>query len=169
MLEFFSSLTASHAALLVSILALSISLRSISITEKSRRASAQRDREMERARVYEKRTEILSEIDKQNARFGTLLLIVAEKMLLLQRHPELKERHQKEYDRLTQNLTVVQTLRSRYEEQRQASEAIGDGSKVAELEPVLAGIRRLTIHVEEDIQKETRSLEQLRDSLQTRA
>jgi hypothetical protein len=167
MLDFLTSLTVVHAALFVSMLALLISIRSVSIAEKSRRATERRDRDAERARVYEKRTEILSEIDKQNARLGTLMLILAEKLLLLQRTPSLREKHQNEYDRLMQNLKAVQTLRSRYEEQRRASEAIDAGSRLLDLDPVLADVRRLSIHVEEDIEKETRSLEQLRQSVQT--
>ena len=162
MVELLNSLAAGHAALFISILAVLASLRANSIAHKSRKFSEEVHRQAERARVYEKRTAILSEIDTQHARFGTLLAIIAEKMILIQRNPKLFQRYPKEYERLSQNLTAIESMRSRYEEQRKVSERVGEGADLTRQEEALAEIRRLTIHLNEDIRKEESHLNELK-------
>ncbi len=168
MFEFITSLTAAYAALLISILAVLASVRANSIAQKSRKFSEDVQRQAERAQVYEKRTEILTEIDTQHARFGTLLAIIAEKMILIQRNPNLLEDYPNEYERLAQNLSAIESLRSRYEEQRAVSERIGEGADLAQQEEALAEMRRLTIHVNEDIRKEEAHLSELKRLLGNR-
>lgn len=162
MVKFFTSFTVDHVALLISVLAILASLYANSIAQQARKFSEEAHRQAERVRVFEKRTDILSEIDTQNARFGTLLAIIAEKMLLIQKSPALLQSHSREYERLSQNLTAIKNLHSRYEEQRGLTEQVGEGVDLAQQEEVLAEIRRMTIHLNETIKKEESQLEELK-------
>jgi hypothetical protein len=160
--ELVISFVVEHAGLLVAILALLIAFRSSSIASKSRRFAETAHKEAQRFQVFQKRTEILSEIDKQHAKYGTLLAVITEKLLLFQQNPRLTERFPGEQQRLAQNLQAIKGLQSRYAEQRQISEQVGEGADLARQEAALAEIRRLTIHIDEDIRKETRHLDDIK-------
>jgi hypothetical protein len=152
------SLITGHGPLLVSILALVASFVSILIANKSRHFAEKAHNETQRLKLFEKRTDILSEIDRQHARFGSLLTVIAEKLILFQNNPWLSERFPKESERLSQNFNVVEHLRSHYDEQRNIHALIKEGVDMASLESAMADIRRLSIHIEEDIRQEENDL-----------
>ena len=151
-LNFVISFITEHAALLISALALWASWRANS---HSKIALAQ----SEKAKLLEIQTEALREIDLQHAKLGALLSITAEVALAYSENEELCQNNPGGFDRLKQNIETVQRLQSRYDEQRNLAESsLGEGSLEKQIE-ILANIRRLTLHVNEDIEKEKRNFE----------
>lgn len=114
-------------------------------------------------KLLEIQSEVLKEVDLQHAKFGTLLAIRAESALLYAQNPALAANNPGGFERVKQNIDAVQSLRGRYEEQRTLAELnVGQGSIEAET-TILANVRRLTIHVQEDLEKELRHVEGLRE------
>lgn len=141
-----------HAALIISALALWASWRANS---HSKAALGQ----AERAKLLEVQAEALREIDLQHAKLGSLLAVTAEAALIYGANKGLCRKDPNGYARLRQNIETVQRLRSCYEEHRNLAESnLGQGTLEKQLE-ILANIRRLTLHVNEDIEKERRNLE----------
>lgn len=149
-IEFLSS----NAAVLASLLALAISLRANYTADRAHKLNRQTKADNDRVLLFEKKRELLNEVDRQNARFATLTMVLAQKILLFREHPWLHDEKQDEFDRLKSNLVAVQKLASRYEEQRTGIEATDVGADIAFQDQLLANIRRLTIHVEKDIAHE---------------
>ncbi len=147
-----------NASLLVSILALVISLVTNAISRKAGKLSQAAKEESDRILLFEKKREMLNEVDRQNARMGTFLMITVQKVILLNDHPDLRKKYPDEYGRLLNNLNCVQTLRSKHEEQRSGLERIGDGFDITKQDEILANIRCLSIYIDEEISKEERGL-----------
>lgn len=83
--------------------------------------------------------------------------------MLYAQNPALAANNPGGFERVKQNIDAVQSLRGRYEEQRTLAELnVGQGSIEAET-TILANVRRLTIHVQEDLEKELRHVEGLRE------
>jgi len=144
------------AALLFSALALWASWRANSIAQKALNESS-------KVKLLEIQSEVLREVDLQHAKFGSLLAVTAEAALLYTQNPALAVSNPGGLKRVKQNIEAVQSLRERYEEQRNLAENnVGQGSIEAETK-ILANIRRLTIHVQEDLEKELRHVENLRE------
>lgn len=149
-------MTIEIAALLFSAFALWASWRANSIAQKALRDSA-------KINLLEVQADVLREIDVQHAKLGALLAATAEAALIYAYNPAVAQANPAGFDRVKQNIQAVQALRARYEEQRQQAEAnLGAGS-VEAATALLANIRRLTIHVQEDLDKELRHVEQLRE------
>lgn len=149
-------MTLELAALLFSALALWASWRANSIAQKALTES-------NKVKLLEIQSEVLKEVDLQHAKFGTLLAVTAEAALLYAQSPALAASNPGGFERVKQNIDAVQSLRGRYEEQRKlAEDNVGQGSIEAETK-ILANIRRLTIHVQEDLEKELRHVEGLRE------
>jgi hypothetical protein len=106
---------------------------------------------------------VLREVDLQHAKLGTLLAITAEAALLYAQNPSLAANNLGGFERVKQNIDAVQLLRMRYEEQRNLAERNFGQGDMEEENKNLANIRRLTIHVQEDIDKELRHVENLRE------
>jgi hypothetical protein len=153
---------ASNSALLLAVVALLISLRANHTAQAAHALNQQKKDEDNKVRLYEKKQEILNELDTQNTRMATLSLITSQMILLFRDSPHLHETMQDEFDRLKSNLNSIQTLSARYEEHRRGAEAIGAGADVAMQDEILAGIRRLTIHLDKDIAHEQAQLDLLR-------
>lgn len=160
---------AENAALLVAILALVISLRANYTAHLAHRLNIQKKQDADRVLLFEKKRELLNEVDRQHTRFATLKMITAQKILLFSEHPELRESMQSESDRLKNNLNSLMVLDERYEEKRSGIESINVGADIATQEELLANIRRLTIHVEKDIAHEQAGLEELRSKVLKRS
>lgn len=165
MIQTVCTFISANAPLLITLLSLLVALRSSATANRARRFAERVHAENEKIKIFCKRTEILSEIDRQHARLGSLLAVIAEKLVLFQRHPQLAESQPHEPQRLLQNLDAVQHLQAGYEKQRFVSEQVGEGADLASQEKALADIRRLTIHVDEDFSKELRALEDLKQRL----
>jgi hypothetical protein len=156
------------APLLVSILSLIVSLRSSAIAHRARKFAEAVHQDNQRAAIFRSRTEILSEIDRQHARLGTLQFLIVENLLLFRQFPLLSEQYPDETKRLARNLDGVKHLQDAYDEQRKVSEQVGEGADITGQEAALANIRRLTIHVDEEISKEEHHMESLRQFLKQR-
>jgi len=149
-------MTLELAALLFSAFALWASWRANSIAQKALNESG-------KIKLLEVQAEVMREIDIQHAKLGSLLAAAAEAALLFIQNPELARADLEGLERLKQNIEVVQSLRKRYEEGRQLAENnVGRGSIEAETK-ILANIRGLTVHVQEDLEKELRYVEGLKE------
>jgi hypothetical protein len=156
---------AANAAILVALTALGISLRANYTAHLAHKLNLQNKADNERVLLFEKKRELLNEVDRQYTRFATLMMLTAQKILLFREHPSLHETMQDEFDRLKSNLNAVQVLAAKYEEQRKGIESINVGADIAAQEELLANIRRLTIHVEKDIAHEQALLNELRSQV----
>lgn len=109
----------------------------------------------------ERRTDILVEIEQQNAAVGKLALVTAQKVMLLQQFPELLPFTDDEIKRLRCNLNILSDLKNQEDEQRKIAEAAGGGSDVTLHHHALADVRRLRVRLEADLEKETAHYSQL--------
>ena len=158
-LDFIRMFAIEHSSLLFSVIALIISLKVARISAESRLNTKHNWEHDLALKVRGKRSEILNEIDKQHALFGTLLSIFYQKTLLLRQYPHLHEKYSDENKRIASNSSVIQLLKERYNIQRSSSENISVDNDLSNLEIILAEIRRLTIHIQEDIKKEQSGLD----------
>lgn len=158
-LDFFKTFFSEYAALLFSAIALIISLKTAQTADKARLFTASARNYDLAIRLYEKRSETLNELDKQNALFSTILFTYSQKLFLFSQYPQLAHKYPEEHERLTHNSSVIESLRTRYDEQRQYSEKISEGNDLTYLESTLAEIRKLTIHIQEDVKKEQAGLD----------
>ena len=163
--EFLSS----NAANLIALIALVFSLRANYTAHHAHKLNLQNKADAERLLLYEKKRELLNEVDRQHTRFATLMMLTAQKILLFREYPELHKTMQEEFERLKSNLNAVQHLSDKYEKQRKGIEAINVGADIAAQEELLANIQRLTIHVEKDIAHEQTHLDEIRAKLGVRA
>lgn len=159
MLDFLSS----NATVLISLVALAVSLRASYTSHRSYTLNLKNRQDADRIKIYEKRREVLNELDLQHTRFATLMMLTAQKILVFRDHPGLVASMEKELERLRRNLDYLEKQHASYEEQRGGLEQIGEGADIAKQEELLALIRKLTIHVEKDIAHERTDLEQLRE------
>lgn len=114
-LEFLSA----NAALLVAMVALVISLRANDTAHQAHRLNLQNKADSNRILLFEKKREALNEVDRQHTRIATLMMLTAQKILLFRDNPDLQHMIPGELDRLKSKLTSIQTLDTKYEEQRQ--------------------------------------------------
>lgn len=153
-MEFLEIFLKDYAALILAGLAVWASWRANS---HAKRALEQ----TESVKLLELQSEALREIDRQNAKLGSLLTTLAETALVYSQDENLRLNDPKGYSRIRNSIESVKELRERYEEHRKPAEQnLGSGSVETQTK-ILAEIRRLTIHVEEDIEKEARNLERL--------
>lgn len=149
-----------NSALLTALLALAISLRANYTSHQAHKLNLRNKADAERILLFEKKRELLNEVDRQHIRFATLMMLTAQKLLLIKEQPQLHETIQDDFDRLKSNLSALQVI-DRYDEQRAEIEAINVGADIAMQDELLATIRRLTIHMEKDIAHEQASLNDL--------
>lgn len=108
-----------------------------------------------------RRMDMLVEIEQKNATVGKLALVTAQKMLLLQRHPNLVQSPDGEMDRLHNNLELLQEFKKSEEKQRQIAEDAGGGSDIELHTKALTDVRRLRVRLEADVEKEAQVYNQL--------
>lgn len=152
-----------NAAVLVSIVALVVSLRASYTSHRAYVLNLKNKHDADRIKIYEKKREVLSELDVQHTRFATLMMLTAQKILVFRDHPGLVMSMEKELERLRHNLDYLQKQHETYEDQRRGLEEIGEGADIAKQEELIALIRKLTIHVEKDIEHERADLRQLKE------
>lgn len=155
----------SYKELLISVLSLIVSLAAYSLSRRSLSMSEQTQAEASRIKAYEKRSEILEAIDKKNAKIGNLMAIYAEKLLLIERSSISDKLNVSERERIKNNISVLQKFSSQYDLQRSLAEQIDQDGDIAFNEKNLADIKRLLIHLEEDIIKEERGLNTIKESI----
>jgi len=102
-----------------------------------------------------RRMDMLVEIERKNAAVGKLALVTAQKILLLQQHPQLVSAPADEIGRLRNNLALLQEFKDSEEEQRHIAEAVGDGNDIELHSKALTDIQRLRVRMEADVEKET--------------
>jgi len=169
MLDFFMDFTVGHTALLLSILALLASVRANSIAQKSLKHSKEVHSYNESSKIYGSRTEILKEIDTRQVKLGSLKNVLEQKISLFTSNSELAQLYPDELKRLEKRLEITKGLIQMYEKQRAVSEKVGDGADLSMQELSLAKIRQLTIHVEEELSIEEKSLNHLQGVNQIKA
>lgn len=102
-----------------------------------------------------RRTDMLVEIERKNAVIGKLALVTAQKILLLQRHPQLVEHAEDEISRLSNNLILLQEFMDDEEKQYQVAEAANGASDIDLHSKALTDIQRLRVRLEADVEKES--------------
>lgn len=151
-MDFLVAFIAAYESFVISALALWASWRANSHAEASLAQA-------EKIKLLELQTEVLREIDLQQAKLGSLLAVTAEAALAYVRSEYLRKIDPDGHARLRQDIDPVQGLRSPYEEQRAiAEQSLGQGNVEAQIR-ILADIQRLTLHVQENIENEYRHLE----------
>lgn len=161
-METLADFASSNAALLVAAIALVISLRSNHIAHKAHQLNMRSKADADRVLLFEKKRELLNEVDKQHSTLATLSLIVAQGILVFKDCPKLHDLLPDEFDRLKSNLRAVENLAANYEHHRRTIEAIDANADITKQDEELANVRRLTIHLEKDIAHERLLLDQLR-------
>lgn len=152
----------SNATVLLSAIAIIATVRSNLIAEKARQLSEEVSRKQQDLNVYQQRTQILEEIDRQQSLLNRLGTVTLQKIVMLQ-SCEKVEGIRSRVARLKKNHDAVEHLRSRYDEQRNAAYAIESDASLNENERNLADIRRLTFHIDQEIQSEISELDEIRE------
>jgi len=147
--------------------ALLISLKATHFARKAYELNLRTKADADRLRLFEKKRELLNEVDKQHATLATLSFLTAHAILLFKECPKLHELLPDEFDRLKSNLKTIEHLEQRYESERQAIEALQTDADIASLDDQLATVRRLSIHLDKDIVHERSLLDQLRHLVAT--
>lgn len=154
-MTFLADFLREHGALIISALALWAAWRANSVAQLAFDHA-------KKAALVDVQANLIREIDLQHAKLGTLLALTAEAALLYKYHPSLKEEDLGGHERVLKNIDALESLGAGYEEQRRLAEAaIGEGN-IEKQHSILAQVRRLTVHVEEDIEKEKRNIDILK-------
>ena len=138
-----------NSAVLISLLAIIVTVRANVIAHKAKSLAVKVNEQQQELIVYKQRTELLEEIDKQQAILNRLAAVTLQKMATIQH-----DKNSKNYQRLEKNINAVNSLRSSYETQRELAYSIEKGASLNANERNLADIRRLTLHLEQDIKIE---------------
>jgi len=153
-MEFLVDFLSSNVAILLSIIAVTISFISYRASEKARIYAQEVQRNNDKIRVFEKRAEALSEIDKQHVKIETLRILNKEKLNLFNEFSYLQDKFPKEYQDTLKRVDVLLEMIGMYEGQRKQTELVDEGHDIAKQEDIIANIRRTTIHIEERIENE---------------
>jgi hypothetical protein len=154
-----------HHALLVSLLALVVSMLAKRTSSKAYSLNLRIKEDADRLKFQEKKQAVLNEVDRQNAKLNTLSMAIAQKLLLYKTHPELHDSMAIEFERLRSNLEVVARFSAQYDLQRSGVDEIAYGTDPAMLEELVGKVRQLSIQVDKDISHEQEHLKQMRSTL----
>src|SRR5690606_11860040 len=124
-------------------------IRSNMIAHKAKKLSTKIHDESQNFIIYKQRTEMLEEIDRQQALLNRLSAINARKLSEINDPESLSP-----IDRRLKNQEVINKLRAGYEEQRSFANKIDKKSSIDENEKNLSEIRRLRIVLEKEIENE---------------
>lgn len=144
-----ASFITENSTLLLSILAIVASIRSNWLAHRAHKLSKEINNKQQELIIYKQRTEILAEIDKQQAVLNRLATVTLQKMA-----SGIHDQNSNEYKRLEKQVDTVNHLRKGYEEQRQFAYTLEKGACLNANERNLADIKRLTLHLEQDIENE---------------
>lgn len=163
--NFITEFISENKALLLSSLAILISLRSFSISQRSLKLSEKTAKDSKKVKASEKRAELLEIIDKKNAKIGNLQSIYGEKHACLVQNQQLSDKYPGEVERILNNVNCLNDLKSQYGIERKNVESFESEIDIPFTQNTLADIKRLLIHIEEDIVKEERGLKLLKEEL----
>jgi hypothetical protein len=119
------------------------------------------ERTAKKAQKAMRRMDMLVEIERKNAVIGKLALVTAQKILLLQQHPNLVRSPEEEIGRLRNNLALLQEFKDSEEEQRRISEMADGGNDIELHGKALTDVQRLRVRMEADVEKETNTYKEL--------
>ena len=136
-----------NAALFISAIAVVTTLRSNAIANKAKKLAEKVHAQNQELILFKQRTTMLEEVDKQQALLKRLNTITYQKMTSC-------EKNSKSYKRLENNVEGIVKMRSGYEKQRDSILAMDEKWSIDKNEKALANIRRLTLHLEQDIESE---------------
>jgi hypothetical protein len=162
-IDFLIKFISDNNAILVSLLALGISAISFSTSSNSYKLSKKISEEAKKLKAFEQRAEILEIHDKRNAKIGNLQSIYAEQHLLLINNPKLIWKYPNEIERIINNTKANQIASS--PDTRKYFEALDDNVDIATNTKTLADAKRFLILIEEEVVKEERRLNILKDEL----
>ena len=165
LIDFTTELIIANKALLVSILALFVSLLSFANSRRSLKLSEKVTDEANKLKASEQRADILEIIDRKNAKIGNLQAVFGEKYYLLSNNPQLCNKFPGEMERITSNVNCLNNIKTQYDSERRTVESFDDKVSIPFNLNILADSKRLLIHIEEDIVKEEQGLQLLRDEL----
>ncbi len=137
-----------NISIVLSIVAVVATIHSNIIAEEAKTIS----NDAHRLAVYKQRTELLKEIDKQQALLNRLATITVKKISDLS--GSNKKGLEGEINRLKNNYDAINGLRGRYEEQRELAYKMNGTTSQDALELAIVDVRRLTLHLEQDINNE---------------
>ena len=140
-----------HASVLIALLALVVSLQA---NVRARRSK----QELDRLLISTKKVELLQEVDRQHTLLLRLRFIVKDQLNQFRVCPRLDRLLSGERERLEHNLQALLGLEQGCERQREQAESIQVGADPAELDVALANTRRLSLHLEKDIEHEGKLL-----------
>jgi len=163
MLDFVINFISNNTATLVSLLALGISVKSYSISHRTIKLTEKITGDAKKLKAFEQRAEILEIHDKKNAKISTLQLIYAEQLSVLTSNLYLPKKYPKELERIKNNIECNQKASS--PEIRKFLEALDDSADIADNTKILADAKRFLIAIEEEIVKENRWLNTLKEEL----
>ena len=158
----FAEFMGKNAALLVALLALIASLRAGYVAHRAFQLNVRNREDADRVRVFQKKRELLNELDIQDITIEKLSYVLQQEVLLFEDSPRLTQLLPDELPRLRNNLDMLPTLKEKVATMREAARGIGLGTEIETQEDGLTAVRRLTIHLEKDIEHEKLGLEQLR-------
>ena len=107
------------------------------------------------------RMNLLVESERKNACVAKLMLVVAQKTLLLQRYPGLIPNVAGELDRLRNNFDFLRGLKEQEDQARRLAETGSENLDVRQFHDTLTNIRRLTVRLEGDVENETRTYNEM--------
>lgn len=121
-------------------------------------------RELKLQNTASRRMNMLIEIEHKNSCVGELVLIIVQKILLLQQHPELINKPHHEIARLKNNLNRLQEFKDAEKKLIQLAES-SSANDIELNAKTLTDIKRIRIRIESDIKKETSSYEELKEDV----
>ncbi len=163
LLDFTTNFISTNKTLLVSMLALLVSLFAFSNSRRSLKLSEKISEEANKLKASEQRADILEIIDKKNVKIGNLLSIYGEKYSLFTNNPQLCKIFPEEMERITTNVNCLNNIKAQYDLERKNVESFNDKVSTPFNQNILADSKRLLIHIEEEIVKEERGLKLLKD------
>jgi len=113
------------------------------------------EKEANKTQKSVRRMNKLIEFERKSSAIDKLMLITAQKILLIERSSEIINAPVKEIKRLKNNLLVLQGLKNGEEKQHRLLEMVGGGQDIERHLETLTDIRRLRIRIEADLEKET--------------
>ena len=142
-----------NSAILFSAIAIIATVRANVIAEKARKFSKKVSERQQELITYKQRTQILEEIDRQQALLNRLPTITVKKISTI-KQLDTSDNLNKKLKRLESNYNTINNLRSRYKEQRNLAYSMEGNVSTNLNERNLADIRRLTLHIEQEIENE---------------
>ena len=142
-------------------LAVILSVNANHIAYRARQDAAKTNQRYIELQNADRRTEHLVELELKNGVVGELLLLYAQKTILLREYPNLIPNVNSELARLQTQLNMLNGFNDDAEDNRALSEKALEGNNVVYHQRALTNIRRLRVSLEAELSKELRIYQEL--------